>query len=140
VAVAISFVLIIFNLYSHFKNIKPQNDIQNTVAISNLILKQAGQTPFAILFYSNRSLSDSHLRYFLTLKSQSLEKIDNVKTVFLICEHQTCLERRDKVFIDSYCLPRCPDIAEQKEVVFADWQIEQTTNYKDTEIVKLQKN
>jgi len=139
VASLLTFFLIAFNLYSHFNDLDPQNDLRETKGISREIINQVGQKSFAILLDSSRSPSDAHFRYFLALENKTTVKIDKAETLFLICDQHACPPLKDKIFIDSYCLPRCPDLQNEKQIILNDWQIRERINFQDSEIVKLTK-
>ena len=136
----LTFFLVTFNLYSRFDNLNPQNDLRETKRISQEISHQAGQQSFAILLDSSRSPSDAHFRYFLALKNKNPINIDETKTLFLICDQHSCPSLKDKIFIDSYCLPRCPDLQDEKQIILNDWQIKERIKIQQTEIVQLIKN
>ena len=108
-----------------------------TKKISQEIINQTGENPFSLLLDSNRSPSDAHFRYFLALENKSPISIDESQVLFLICDQHSCPSLKDKVFIDSYCLPRCPDLQDEKQIILNDWQIKEKIKIQQTEIVKL---
>jgi len=133
----LTFFLATLNLYSYFNNLSPQDDLRETKKISQEIINQTGENPFSLLLDSNRSPSDAHFRYFLALENKSPISIDESQVLFLICDQHSCPSLKDKVFIDSYCLPRCPDLQDEKQIILNDWQIKEKIKIQQTEIVKL---
>lgn len=136
---------IFLQVRSYFINFTAANDIQQTELTTSFIARKTKNQPFALLLDSPYSPSDAHLRYFLVLKQAPLKKIEDLKTKTLVfvCDHEGCFDAktlRNKIFIDSQCLPECPPLEQQKKISLKNWRLIDSQQILRQKIYFFQKN
>lgn len=106
-------ILLLFNIQLYFSHFPSVNDRERAKRSAELIKQEAGTKPFFLLLFSDRSLSDSHIRYLLLLKETKVKRFGEQKAnlLFVVCDKNICPQKETmaKMAIpNSYCLPKCP--------------------------------
>ena len=122
-------ILILLNTMAYFRNFTVSNDLVRAERIAILVAREAKNQPFFLLLLSDRSLSDSHIRYLLLLKGARVRKFDDENTdfLFLVCDKNNCPPQKqisNLQIVDSFCLPACPPLGKQRKIKLANWQFQ----------------
>lgn len=119
-------MFVFINLVLYRQNFSVTNDLARTELITDLIIEEVEKKPFSLLLLSQETPSDAHLRYFLSLKGASLIDIEESDSLFFVCDQENCLKKerlKNLKVVDSFCLPVCPRLDEQREIDFSEWQL-----------------
>lgn len=119
-------ILVGINLSLYRQNFSITDDLSRTKLITDLIIEKAENKSFSLLLLSQATPSDAHLRYFLMLKGAHLEDIEESDSLFLICDQENCPQKeelKNLKLVNSFCLPVCPRLDEQRKIDLSDWHL-----------------